>query len=303
MQENERVRGYLEYAAAVKDLSANTLLGYGKDLEQFQDFLDSRGLVEEDFDFHDAREYVRLLQERFSSRSLLRKITTMRTYFEYLMKIGVVFENPFLYISLRRNEERLPSILSKDEIKRMLTIRKDGFLGERDHMLFVFLYSTGARISEALGIDVEDIEWSRRRIRIVGKGGKTRFLFLNLKVVDPLRHYVEERRSYLARMGFIDPGALFIGKTGIRLPFSTSHIIFDEYKALFGIRGDFTPHVLRHTFATELMDNGADIRFVQELLGHESISTTQIYTHVSKAKLRKVYEETHPHSGGTGKKR
>ena len=297
MDLNDNGKAYLEYLENVKALSHNTKISYEKDLEQFQVFLMDRGMTESDCDFHDAREFVRELQKKYSERTILRKITALRTYFAYLMKGNVVMENPFLYISLRKTEERLPSVLTHEEVKRMLSIRKEGFIGERDHMLFLFLYTTGARISEALSVDIDDIEWDQRRIPIVGKGSKQRYLFINRNVVEPLREYILFRNRYLQENGYGEEPALFIGKTGIRLPFSSAHIIFNEYKSVFGIRGDFTPHVLRHTFATELMDRGADIRFVQELLGHESISTTQIYTHVSKAKLRNVYEKTHPHSG------
>ena len=297
MELNDNEKAFIDYIENVKVLSHNTNISYQKDLEQFHGFLAERGMTEADCDYHDAREFVREMQGRYSERTILRKITSLRTYFAYLMKVDVVMENPFLYISLRKTEERLPSVLTHEEVKRMLSIRKEGFLGERDHMLFLFLYSTGARISEALSVDIEDIEWEQRRIPIVGKGSKQRYLFISRNVVEPLREYILCRNRYLQGNGFADTPALFIGKTGIRLPFSSAHIIFSEYKSVFGIRGDFTPHVLRHTFATELMDRGADIRFVQELLGHESISTTQIYTHVSKAKLRNVYEKTHPHSG------
>ena len=297
MELNDNEKAFIDYIENVKVLSHNTNISYQKDLEQFHGFLAERGMTEADCDYHDAREFVREMQGKYAERTILRKITSLRTYFAYLMKVDVVMENPFLYISLRKTEERLPSVLTHEEVKRMLSIRKEGFLGERDHMLFLFLYSTGARISEALSVDIEDIEWEQRRIPIVGKGSKQRYLFISRNVVEPLREYILCRNRYLQENGFADTPALFIGKTGIRLPFSSAHIIFSEYKSVFGIRGDFTPHVLRHTFATELMDRGADIRFVQELLGHESISTTQIYTHVSKAKLRNVYEKTHPHSG------
>lgn len=296
MEKGDHIEEFLSYLRNVKNLSTNTLKGYQRDLENYRDFLRTRGLQEEDFDYHDAREFVRLLDGEYSEKSILRKLTCMRTYYSFLLKSSLVQENPFIHISLRRSEVRLPSVLSKSEVKRMLSYKEEGFLGERDHVLFLFLYYTGARISEALGIDITDIEWTERRIRIVGKGDKIRYLFLNRSFIPELRHYIGERQVYLAINGMKDDGALFIGKTGIRLPFSTSHIIFERYKSVLGIRGDFTPHVLRHTFATNLMDNGADIRFVQELLGHESISTTQIYTHVSKARLRNVYKDTHPHA-------
>ncbi|MBQ2259555.1 MAG: tyrosine-type recombinase/integrase [Spirochaetales bacterium] len=159
------------------------------------------------------------------------------------------------------------------------------------------MYSTGCRINEALSVNINDIEYEQRRVRIVGKGSKERYLFLPKKTVKELREYLEKRELFLQEKGKSNEKALFVGNSGKRLPFSSSHIIFDKYRSVLLWQKEFTPHTLRHSFATHMMDRGADIRLVQELLGHDSISTTQIYTHVSKTKLKSVYDETHPHSG------
>ena len=189
------------------------------------------------------------------------------------------------------------AVLTEKEVKELLSVPRSSFQDERDHMLFLFIYSTGCRISEALSVDIGDIEYRMRRILIRGKGGKERFVFLPPQTVEEIRGYLEKREEYLMKLGMSDEKAFLIGDKGGRLPFSSAHIIFDKYKSLLGWQKEFTPHTLRHSFATHLMDRGADIRLVQELLGHESISTTQIYTHVSRSRLRKVYEETHPHAG------
>ena len=292
----EKVRKYLSYLEGVKGSSPNTVKSYEADLREFMAYLGTHGIEVRDFERHDAKEYVRYLMTKYRERTMLRKLSALRGFFEWLEKMGESGMDPFSDISLKRNEQRLPSVLTVNEVKRLLSAPYEGFLGLRDHVLFLFLYTTGARISEALDLDVEDLDFDRRRVLIKGKGDKERFLFLSKEAVPELGNYLAERKKYLEGMGKGAESALFIGKAGSRLPFSTSHIIFDEWRGKLGFDKEFTPHTLRHSFATHLLDRGADIRLVQELLGHESISTTQIYTHVSSAKLRKVYEDTHPHA-------
>ena len=214
----------------------------------------------------------------------------------YMMKRGTVSSDPFMDISMRQKSRRLPSVLTEDEVKELLGVERKNFQDERDHMLFLFIYNTGCRISEAVAVDIDDIEYGKRRILIRGKGGKERFVFFSKSTAAEIKEYLEKRNEYLMSLGIEGEKALLIGDKGGRLPFSSAHIIFDKYRALLGWQKEFTPHTLRHSFATHLMDRGADIRLVQELLGHESISTTQIYTHVSRGRLKKVYEDTHPHA-------
>lgn len=288
------IEGFLSFLTSVKGESDNTRISYENDIRQFSSYLDRLDLDFLDVSGNDAREYVRFLITRYKERSMLRKLSSLRMFYDYLMRKEEIDFNPFNDISLKRNEKRLPSVLTEHEVAMLLSLKGDGsFLSLRDHVLFLFIYSTGARISEALSVNVSDIEWSERRIKILGKGGKERFLFLNRKVVEELRNYIGERELYL---GGAREDALFIGKNGERLSFSTAHLIFDNARKALSLDKNLTPHTLRHSFATHMLDHGADIRFIQELLGHESISTTQIYTHVSSKKLKKVYDETHPHA-------
>ncbi len=299
MDNREYIDQFLNYSSLIRSLSENTIIAYREDLESLMTFALARDIDFISFTTEDAREYVREIKKSYSEKSILRHLTSCRTFFEYLLRSSVVSSNPFEGISLRRTEVSLPSVLTEDEVKALLSLPRKTFLDERDHTLFLFLYSTGARISEALSIDVGDIEWGDRRIKIVGKGSKERFLFLSHALLDNLKNtYLPQRKLYLEEKGKGDEKALFIGERGFRLPFSSAHIIFDVYRLRLGWQKEFTPHTLRHSFATHYLDRGADIRMVQELLGHESISTTQIYTHVSKAKLRNVYNETHPHAKG-----
>lgn len=289
----QEIEGFLSFLTSVKGESENTRISYENDLRQYCSYLERIDLEYVDVSVNDAREYVRYLMGKYKERSMLRKLSALRMFYDYLMRKEEMDFNPFQDISLKRNEKRLPSVLTEDEVARLLALKGEGFLSLRDHILFLFIYSTGARISEALSVNISDIEWRERRIKIKGKGGKTRFLFLNRNVVPELNDYIEKRRIYLEG---VSEDALFIGKNKERLSFSSAHLIFDNARENLSLDKNLTPHTLRHSFATHMMDRGADIRFIQELLGHESISTTQIYTHVSSKKLKKVYDETHPHA-------
>ena len=299
MENAEYVSMFLKYEVDVRFLSDNTLTAYREDLEELASYSSSLEVDLVLFSYEDSREYVRKLRREYSEKSILRKLTSARTFFSYLVRNGYMSSNPFEGISLRKTMDRLPSVLTEEEVRELLSVERISFMDERDHALFMFLYGTGARISEALSVDIDMIEWNERRILITGKGSKQRFLFLPHVLMKELREvYLPQREVYLEEKKNPQERALFIGERGFRLPNSSAHIIFDVYRERLGWQKEFTPHTLRHSFATHYLDRGADIRMVQELLGHESISTTQIYTHVSKARLRKVYNQTHPHAKG-----
>ena len=292
----KEIEDFLAYIADVRGLSENTVTSYRVDLEEWALFLSKTGLDVSSFTRSDAAAYTREMMAEFSERSVLRKLTALRTFYGYLERRGAVDSDPFSTISMRRKESRLPSVLTEEEVRALLSLPRSSFKEERDHMLFLLIYNTGMRIAEALSVDVGDVELDKRRILITGKGSKERFVFFSPSTVDEIRVYLSRRDDYLRERGIDDEKAFFIGKRGGRLPFSSAHIIFDEYRARLGWQKEFTPHTLRHSFATHMMDRGADIRLVQELLGHESISTTQIYTHVSRRRLKSVYDGTHPHA-------
>ena len=292
----KEIDDFLSYISDIRGLSENTVKSYRVDLEEWAVFLDKIGSSIETFSPEDAKGYVREMMAEFSERSILRKLTALRTFYGYLERRSLVLSDPFAGISMRRKESRLPSVLTEDEVKQLLSLPCESFSEERDHTLFLLIYNSGMRIGEVLSVDVGDIDFNKRRILITGKGDKERFVFFSPGTADELRLYLAKRADYLAKIGKSEEKALFIGIKGGRLPFSSAHIIFDEYRARLGWQKEFTPHTLRHSFATHMMDRGADIRLVQELLGHESISTTQIYTHVSRRRLKSVYDGTHPHA-------
>ncbi len=290
------IEDFLSYIESIRGLSGNTVKSYRVDLEEWEIFLGKIGKSVEDFSKEDAKGYVREMMAEFAERSVIRKLTALRTFYGYMQKRGVVDSDPFSSISMRKKESRLPSVLTEEEVKELLSLPRNSFRDERDHMLFLLIYNSGMRIGEALSVDVGDLDFQKRRILITGKGDKERFVFFSKGTGDEMRVYLALRSEYLSQLGRSDEEALFIGTKGGRLPFSSAHIIFEEYRARLGWQKEFTPHTLRHSFATHMMDRGADIRLVQELLGHESISTTQIYTHVSRRRLKSVYDGTHPHA-------
>ncbi len=289
---------YMSYADGIRALSVNTQCAYNHDIEEFLSYIEEKNLPLSEFTLRDARLYSAYLRSDLDNAesSILRKLSSLRSFFSFLQKREYIKENVFADVSIKKRSFHLPSVLTKEEVRNLLALKRESFNEERDHALFLFLYSTGARISEALSVNVKELDFSKRRVLIVGKGNKHRFLFLPERSVRELKEYLEKREVFLLCKGRIDESALFVSNTAKRLPMSSAHIIFDEYKEKLGWEKDFTPHTLRHSYATHLLDNGADIRVVQELLGHESISTTQIYTHVSKALLHKTYDKAHPHA-------
>lgn len=301
MENIELIESFINYEEKIRFLSSNTIISYKNDLMFLLSYINERRMNFVDFTLSDSSELIRVLKKNYKEKSILRKITTYHNFYSYLVKNEITKNNPFDSISLVEREKRLPSVLTEEEVKKLLSIPYTSFLEHRDHILFLFLYTTGARIGEALSINVENIEWSDRRIKIRGKGNKERYLFLSHYLIKELNSYLDERKNYLYEKKKEKENALFIGERGGRLPFSSTHIIFDKYRDILNWQKEFTPHTLRHSFATHLLNRGADIRMVQELLGHESISTTQIYTHVSVERLRNVYNTTHPHGKGNEK--
>ena len=298
MENRALIEEFYNYIKNIKALSENSVIAYNTDLKELNIYLQKRKITFSEATIYDIDEYIEYLKDELEmeERTINRKLTTFRTFYDWGIKREYFNSSPVEEISHSSSYSRLPSVLTRDEVKEVLNLPYDDFLSYRDHILFLFLYSTGARISEALSLNVSDIDFQNRRALIKGKGNKQRFLFLPRSSISQIQEYIKERDRYLRSINKIDETAFFVGKSGNRLPFSSSHSIFDKASKKVSFTKSFTPHTLRHSFATHLLDNGADIRFVQSLLGHESISTTQIYTHVSKARLQKVYEGAHPHA-------
>jgi site-specific recombinase XerD len=285
------IQEFLETQKQIRNLSDHTLLAYRRDLEQLSAYFSSLGIGLQEAGREDGRMYLRFLKfdNHYSEKTVNRKISCARTFYTSLCKRGVCSVNPFTLVATHRRENHLPTVLSVKEVAQLLSQSCDDFRSARSVSLFTLLYDTGCRISEVLGIKEESIEWDKRRIRVLGKGSKSRYVFFTNHCRNVLQTYLSLKRERF------DCPFLFCSIQGKQLPMSTVGSMFATYRRRLGWQKQFTPHVLRHTYATHLLDNGADIRLVQELLGHASISTTQIYTHVSKERLARVYASCHPH--------
>ncbi len=289
---------FLTYLAHERNMSAHTVRNYGVDLAQFHEYLAGQQLSElfpAQITHLQVRGFLAHLDERgISKKSSARKIAALRSFYKLLQKRGLAEANPVLTIRTPRLEKRLPHFLKLDEIERLLEAPGGLDFGAlRDKAILELLYSAGLRTCELVGLDVEDVELAGQALRTRGKGGKERINPIGSYAIRALQAYLEARGAHLARVRF-DRAALFLNFRGARLTTRSIRRLLAHYVALAGLPDYVSPHTLRHSFATHLLQRGADLRVVQELLGHENISTTQIYTHLTSTEVRRVYAEAHP---------
>lgn len=297
---NSEIEFYLLYLKEIRRLSELTIRSYRHDLVLYLDFLAQRAIPIGEATANDARHYsAKIIREKnYSVPSVNRMLSTLRSMYRYLLKQGLCTINPFGRIEGSTRYRRLPEILSRQDISRILSAPIQSFSDLRNSVMFHLFYSTGCRLSELLSANIEDLDIGQERMLVKGKGNRQRFVFLNPSTIILLQHYLEQREAFLLEKGFtvdLDSPAILVGMQGKRLSASSVHSIFEKYRLKLSLRSRFTPHMFRHSFATHMLDNDSGIRIVQELLGHASISTTQIYTHVSHERLRSVYEKSHPH--------
>ncbi|MFG0328939.1 MAG: site-specific tyrosine recombinase/integron integrase [Phycisphaerales bacterium] len=246
-----------------------------------------------------VRAYLAYLSEQnYSASTMARKIATLRSFYKWAHRHGLVAQNPMLMIRTPKQAKRLPKAITVEEIERLLSAPDDReLLGARDRAILETLYSTGIRVSELVDLDFSDLDEMGETLRIRGKGKKERLVPLGSHALAAIRHYVNMLQQDPRFRGAEDEGArtpLFINKHGDRLSSRSVRRKLDKYLKMAGLDSDISPHTLRHSFATHLLGNGADLRSVQELLGHQSLSTTQIYTHLSTDRLQESYKEAHP---------
>ncbi len=287
----------------MRNLASHTLTSYRRDLEKYARFLQARGVAEDKAALGDARAFVgSLAAEGLSARSVNRIVSGVRGYYRYRERYGTIASNPFADIRSLRTEKRLPTFLYEEEMARLLELPArrpsegdDAFLAVRDRAVLELLYSTGCRIGELVSLSLRDVSLKDRTARVMGKGSKERTVFIGSQAMQVLREYLLMRRERAAH----DPDsekAVFLNDKGTRLTDRGVRFILGSYLASANLGKRVTPHTFRHSFATHLLDRGADIRAVQELLGHSSLSTTQVYTHVGLERLKKVYRRAHPHA-------
>ena len=294
---HEFVMQYQQYLADFSGYSSNTINSYGFDLAKLEAYCKRNKISFKDFAFEDARKFIsELMATRLLKvSSLNRALSTYRSFFHHLEIERQIENNPFSRIEGYKKQRRLPSVLSKEEIDLILNQEYSGYQQTLEILIFNFLYSTGCRLTEMIMVDLKDLEFEKGRILVTGKGSKERFVFLDDRCKKVMASYFEIKKIRFSEQVNYEKNALFLNKNGKRLSQANVHSIFVKYKKKLAITKAFTPHVFRHSFATHLLDNDSGIRVVQELLGHSSISTTQIYTHVSSERTKRVYENCHPH--------
>ena len=303
----ELIETFIEALKSQKGYSQHTVRNYRIDLGQFHDFLKEkagpRGEKEaepliESVDFPTIREYFGTLFGRYKRSTIARKLSAVRSFFAFLEKKGMVGVNPSADVSAPKREKYIPAHLPVDEMFRLLD-RPDVTrpLGKRDRAILEVLYSCGIRVSELTGLDVAHVDFAQRLVKVLGKGNKERIVPVGREALKTLEDYLEETSTLRKRIyGDKQVSPLFLNARGGRLTSRSVGKLVKRYGREGTLMLDISPHALRHTFATHLLDGGADLRAVQELLGHVSLSTTQKYTHVSIHKLMEVYDKAHPKS-------
>lgn len=284
---------FLKYIDLEKNYSNYTLINYKDDLSFYLDFLNKENIDVLDSDYKVIRNYLSYMyNKKYSSKTISRHISSLRSFYKYMLKENYIVKNPMTLISNPKQESKLPHFLYYNELETILNIPdKSTPLGQRDSVILELLYSTGIRVSELVNVKLKDINLSTRKIRILGKGNKERIVLYGEYLKNLLDIYLNDGREKLVKN---NQEYLVLNKNGSGLTTRGVRVIIDNILKKGEIDFHISPHVLRHTFATHMLDSGADLKSVQELLGHENLSTTQIYTHVSNERLRKVYLSTHP---------
>ncbi len=286
---------YLNYLQVERNASPYTVRNYTTDLLGFFHFLQERGLDSlKEVDKTVLRDYLSyLMARRFVRASIARKLSAIRSFYRYLLREEIISTNPIATTVSPKLDKRLPSFLTIEEMERLLEAPDlTTPQGQRDRAFLELLYASGLRVSELANLNLEQITLDTREIRVWGKGAKERMVLMGKPAARALLTYLTQGRPIL--LGNRKTNAVFLNRFGGRLTERSVQSILQEYADRVGLDRRVHPHMLRHTFATHLLDGGADLRVVQELLGHASLSSTQIYTHVSKAQARKVYLAAHP---------
>ena len=331
MENSVIIQEFLNYLSYEKRFSEHTAKCYGADLSQFAEYLLStfqsghpssepaslepitsaetasaatvatRTAPKIDqllisTDVNTVRGYLTVLNEKqYSKSTIARKLATLRSFYKFLVKRNHISSNPVMAVRTPRQEKKLPRFLEYEQVKRLLeTPPMDSWLGARDRAIMETLYSTGIRVSELVALNMDDIDFLGEVVHIRGKGKKERIAPIGSSALQVIQYYMEFRNKRAQSNSNFDSKVLFVNKHGRRLSTRSVRRKMDKYLKMAGLDPAISPHTLRHSFATHMLNNGADLRSVQELLGHQSLSTTQVYTHLTTGKLKEVYENAHP---------
>ena len=296
-----QIDAFAQYLADERRSSARTVETYIRDLRSFRDFLREQGLPLDarELDIVALRGFLGSLFRTNQASTMKKKVSAIRSFFKFLLKRRLIDQNPASGLRSPKIAKSLPRFLTVDQAFRVMGAppkeeKRAKPLMVRDQAMLETLYGTGVRVGELAGMDVDHCDFSESSVRVLGKGGKERIVPLGKSSVEALQLYLPARRSLLVRAKEGDPDALWLSCNGKRLSVRQVQNIVRRHGTLGAGRGDLHPHAMRHTCATHLLDAGADLRSIQELLGHSSLSTTQRYTHVSVDRLMEVYDGAHP---------
>jgi tyrosine recombinase XerC len=285
------IEKFARYLEIEKNYSPHTILNYKLDLQGFNKFVSGTEL--EKIDYLTLRKYLAVLKEKnFGNRTVGRRLSTLRSFFRFLCREGHLKTNPILMLSSPKLDKRLPSFMTEDEVYRLIesafakTARDD--LGLRDRAVLEVFYSSGLRISELVGLNLEDIDFISGILKVRGKGKKERIVPVGETALTAIRKYLDKRKKQTE--------ALFLNNHSRRISTRGVRFVLAKYLKATGMKPGVCAHTFRHSFATHLLNRGADLRTVQELLGHANLSSTQIYTHLTTDKLKSVYDKAHPHA-------
>lgn len=294
---NDQIQDFIHYLVVERGLSNNTIVSYERDLKAYAIFLKEHLRIESVNEIgrvHILQFLKHLKETGKSSKTIARHIASIRSFHQFLLREKVANEDPSVHIETPQVERKLPNVLSLAEVEKLLeTPKLTSPIGYRDKAMLELLYATGIRVSELIQLNLSDIHLMMGFIRCYGKGRKERVVPIGQKATNAIEEYLEKGRSKLVKQKN-QTEALFLNHHGKRM---TRQGFWKNLKKIAkeaGIQKELTPHTLRHSFATHLLENGADLRAVQEMLGHADISTTQIYTHVTKTRLKDVYKQFHP---------
>jgi integrase/recombinase XerC len=288
---------FIEYLQIEKNYSEYTIVCYKRDIGEFIEFMQREAIPSlDEVTYGDVRLFLTELHKKHqASRSIARKISSLRSFYKFLLREKLVRENPFSLASLPKKEQKIPKFLYSEELESLFHVNDlNTAIGQRNQALIELLYATGIRVSECCQIQLTDIDFAVSTILIYGKGNKQRYVPFGSYAKEALEQYIRDGREQLLQKAKITNKYLFLNFRGNPLTPRGVRNILNDMVEKAAITQKISPHVLRHTFATHLLNEGADMRTVQELLGHAHLSSTQVYTHVTKDRLRNVYLHTHP---------
>lgn len=298
------INKFLNYLKNERKYSSHTLINYENDLIQFLDFLNSEHILSlKDVEYSHLRFYLmELHKNKYKRKSVSRKLSAIRSLYKYLMREGYVNENPVTLISSPKSESRLPKFLYYEDLEKILEINdRADILGNRNYLIIELLYATGMRVSELVKLEIKNIDFYNNVLKVLGKGGKERLIPFGEYCLHALNDYINNYRNKLLIKSKIETDILLLNHLGKPLTERGIRTILNKIIEKSSVTFNISPHMLRHTFATHLLNEGADLRSVQELLGHEHLSSTQVYTHVTNERLKKVYLNAHPRARRTKK--